>query len=221
MSSLYAHASLPYLIYCIAYGPIVFIPLTFPFMWFVEKVGLKITIVSSAWVLAIGCGIRCFVPDTPEGKPWIFLLHIGQMLNAAVGLPVMIAPPRMSALWFPASQRTFATAAMMVAETIGVSLSFVVIPYLTRRYDIHTMLYVQAEIGLFIALLATIYFPNHPANAPSQTAAADRISFLDSMKQLMRNRSFLMLAISGGLIQGAVGYVHDIYILYYQERASL
>ena len=176
-------------------------------MWFIEKAGLKITIVGSAWILAIGCALRCFVPYTPHTKPWIFLIHIGQMMNAAVGLPVMIAPPRLSSVWFPPSQRTFATAAMMTAETFGIAISFISIPYLTRTYDMHTMLYVEAEIALFIALIASIHFPNHPSTAPSQTASTERFNFKDSLKSLLTNRSFLMLAISGGLIQGAVGYV--------------
>lgn len=157
--------------------------------------------------MAIGCGVRCFVPSSTPGESnlWIILFHIGQFLNGVVGLAVMIAPPRLSSLWFPASQRTFATAAMMAAETIGVALAFISIPYLTRTYSIHTMLYVETEISVFVAILATIYFPNHPATAPSQTAASGRMSFRDSIGQLMTNPSFLMLAISGGLLQGAVG----------------
>ena len=128
-------------------------------------------------------------------------------MNAAVGLPVMIAPPRLSSVWFPPSQRTFATAVMMTAETVGIAISFISIPYLTRTYDMHTMLYVEAEIALFIALIASIHFPNHPATAPSQTASTERFNFKDSIKSLLTNRSFMMLAISGGLIQGAVGYM--------------
>ena len=183
-------------------------------MWFLEKAGLRITIVGSAWVLAVGCGIRCFVPNLPQGKPWLFLIHLGQILNAAVGLPVMIAPPRLSAVWFPPSQRTFATAAMMTAETFGIAIAFISIPYLTRTYDIHTMLYVEAELALSVALLASIYFPNHPDTAPSRTASTERMDFKASLWALMTNRSFLMLAISGGLIQGAVGYVNCIVFIY-------
>ncbi len=190
----------------LAYGPIVFIILTFPFMWFLEKAGLKITIVGSAWILAVACGIRCFVPNVPQGKPWLFLIHLGHILNAAVGLPLMIAPPRLSVVWFPPSQRTFATAAMLASQTFGIAVAFISIPYLTRTYDIHTMLYVEAELALFIALLATIYFPNSPETAPSQTAASNRMDFKASIWSLMTNPSFLLLAISGGLIQGAVGY---------------
>ena len=153
-----------------------FIILTFPFMWFVERVGLKITIVGSTWVLAIGCGMRCFVPYVSHGKTWISLIHLGHILNAVIGLPVMIVPPRLSAVWFPPNQRTFATTVSMTAETFGVALAFITIPYLTRAYDMHTMLYNEAEIAVFIALLASIYFPNHPPTPPSLTATVERIN---------------------------------------------
>ena len=123
------------------------------------------------------------------------------------GAPIMSAPPRLSSVWFPPKERTFATAVMVGAQSIGIALAFIIIPYLTRHYDIHTMLYVNAELGLFVALLATIYFPPRPLTPPSQSATTDRIKFWSSLKALMCNRAFLVLAISGGLITGGNGFV--------------
>ena len=64
-----------------------------------------------------------------HGKTRIFLIHLGHILNAVVGLPVMIVPSRLNAVWFPPNQRTFATAVSMTAETFGVALAFITIPY--------------------------------------------------------------------------------------------
>ena len=125
-----------------------------------------------------------------------------------VGLPVMIAPPRLSSVWFPPKQRTFATAFANTAQSIGVALAFIIIPYLTRHYDIHTMLYVQAEMGLFVALLATIYFPAHPPTPPSYSATTERTKFLSSIKALACNRPFIVLGLSGGLVNGGTMYVY-------------
>lgn len=186
----------------LAYGPIVFIPLTFPFMWFIERAGLKVTVVSSAWILAFAGVIRCFVPISPNGTYWTILFHVAHILNAAVGLPVMIAPPRLSSIWFPPKQRTFATAIAAMSQSIGVALAFIIIPFLTQSYGIHTMLYVQAEMGLFVALLATIYFPSRPPTPPSVTATAKRENFITSLKLLLCNGSFLLIALSGGIVSG-------------------
>ena len=191
----------------VAYGPIGFIPLVFPFMWFLERYGLRVTMVLSSWVLAIACGIRCVVPTAPHGTYWIILIHIGQLLNGFVGVPIMTIPTKLSSMWFPPKERTFATAVTNTAQALGVAIGFVTVPYLTRTYDIHTMLYVEAEIALFIALLATIYFPSRPPTPPSVSADEQRSTFVSSLKALMTNKAFILLACSGGIVQGAMGYV--------------
>ena len=92
---------------------------------------------------------------------------------------------------------------MVMAQFTGIALGFIVIPYLTRHYDIHTMFYVTAEMAMFSALLVTIYFPAHPPTPPSPSAETERTTFLFSLKALMCNRAFIVLAISGGLVTGA------------------
>ena len=182
-----------------AYGPIAFIPLAFPFMWFLDRFGLQVSMLCGSWILAIGSGICCFVPD---GTKWTFVFHIGHFLIGVAGLPVMMMPPRLSSVWFPPGQRTFATAVTTMAQSVGVAIAFITVPYLTRQYDIHTMLYVQAEMGVFVALLATIYFPPRPPTPPSVSATKSRTRFVSSMKALLTNRAFLVLGLSGGLVTG-------------------
>ncbi len=170
-------------------------------MWLMERVGLRVIMVVSCWLLAVGGGIRCFVP---YGKsPWIVLFHLGHVMIGIVGLPVMMVAPRLSSLWFPVKQRTLATAIGTMAQLIGVALAFIIIPYLTRKYDIRTMLYVQAEMGIFVALLATIYFPSQPPTPPSASAGVKRTKFIPSLKSLILNPAFIVLGISGGLVNGA------------------
>ena len=158
----------------------------------------------SSWLLAVGCGMRCFVPTAPQGAGtyWTILFHIGHLLNGIVGVAVMTIPTRVSSLWFPPKERTWATAIATTAQPLGVALAFVTLPYLTRKYNIHTMLYVEAEIGLFVALLATIYFPPRPPTPPSVTAELERTDFKTSLKALILNKGFLVLAVSGGLFTG-------------------
>ena len=173
-------------------------------MWFLDRFGLRISMLSGSWILAVGMGIRCFVPSQP-GSRLVALIHIGHILIGIVGPLALITPPRLSSVWFPPKQRTFATAMMVVAQSVGTALAFIIIPYLTQHYDIHTMLYVQAELGLFSALLATLYFPSHPPTPPSESAATDRTKFWSSLAQLMCNGPFIVLAVSGGLTIGGNG----------------
>ena len=170
-------------------------------MWFLDRFGLQLTVVTSAWVLAIGSTIRCFVPDGHSW--WIILFHIGHIMVAFVGLAIMMCPPRLSSVWFPPKQRAFATAVTTLAESMGITIAFLALPYITQQYSIHTMLYVQAEMSIFVAALATIYFPPKPSTPPSPTAGQDRVPFLQSMKLLLTNVPFLFLALSGGISTGS------------------
>ena len=196
-------------IFSLGYGPIAFIPLAFPFMWVLDRLGLRIPMLSGSWILAVGMGIRCFVPNNP-GPKWVSLIHLGHIMIGIVGPLALITPPHLSSVWFPPKQRTFATSIMVMAQSVGTALAFIVIPYLTQHYSIHTMLYVQAEFGLFVALLATIYFPSHPPTPPSQSATIERTKFWSSLKSLMCNRAFIVVAISGGLITGGNRYIYII-----------
>ena len=171
-------------------------------MWFIEYVGLRVTVVSSSWILAFAGVIRCFVPISPNGTYWTILFHIAHILNGVVGLPILIAPPRLSSVWFLPKERTFATAIATMSQNIGIALAFIIVPFLTQSYGIRTMLIVQAEMGLFVALLATIYFPPRPPTPPSVTANTEREHFITSIKLLLCNGSFLLIAISGGIVSG-------------------
>ena len=141
------------------------------------------------------------IVDIPQNK--MDLPHSPRThCNRYVGPPVMNTPPRLSSVWFPLKQRTFATAVMVISQSAGLALGFIIVPYLTRHYDIHTMLYVTAEIAVFVALLATIYFPAHPPIPSSPSAGTERTEFLSSLKASACNKAFIVLAISGGLITG-------------------
>lgn len=155
-------------------------------------------------MLAVGCGIRVFIPFVPHAHQWIWVMHVGHILIGIVGLPVMMMPSKVSAVWFPVNQRSFATAITANAQGLGAGIGFVLITFLTEQYGIRTMLYVQAEVAFFVAILATIYFPSSPPTPPSLSAMKGRTNFLDSMKKLMLNRNFIFLAVSGGAISGAV-----------------
>ena len=186
------------------YSPMAFLLLTIPFTWFLHRYGLRIVALGGAWMLAVGCGIRVFIPYVPNAHQWIWVMHIGHVLIGLVGLPIMIMPSKVSAVWFPVNHRSFATAITANAQGFGTGIGFVLIAFLTEQYGIRTMLYVQAEFALFVAILATIYFPSTPPTPPSPSANEERTKFLESLIKLLTNRNFILLALGGGTISGAV-----------------
>ena len=173
-----------------------FLLLTVPFTWFLQRFGIRIVGVTAGWLLAIGISIRALVPFVPEASKWLWVMHIGHILISCVALPCMILPPMVSSLWFRPKERTFATAIVVSAQNIA---GFLLIPFLTLQYGIHTMLIVLAELSIAAAILVTIYFPSQPPTPPSVSAEKDRTSFKESFKGLIRNKGFLLLIFGGGI----------------------
>ena len=186
------------------YSPIECLILTIPFTWFLHRFGLRVVGVGGAWMLAVGCGIRVFIPFVPNAHTWIWVMHVGHVLIGLVALPILLMPSKVSATWFPPHQRSFATAIAANAQGFGTGFGFLMISFLTEQYGIRAMLYVQAEVAVFVAILATIYFPPNPPTPPSFTASEERSSFFDAMKQLLLNRNFILLSISGGCLLGGI-----------------
>lgn len=202
-----------------AYSPVCFVLLTLPFVWCLKRFGLRIIGISSAWILAIGCAIRLLVPYAPDApnatKPseWIWIMHLGHVLIGYAGLPVMILPPNISSVWFPPRERVFATAVAVAFQSVGVALGFIINPYLTQEYSFQTMLIVQAELGVFIAILFSIYFPPRPPLPPSASAERERTDFGRSLKNLLTNHPYIVLVSSGGIIMGGSLYVINVSII--------
>lgn len=58
------------------------------------------------------------------------MIHLGQFFND-LGAPVaMGAPPLVSSTWFPPNQRASATAISTLTSYVGISISFVVAPFI-------------------------------------------------------------------------------------------
>ena len=55
-------------------------------------------------------------------------IHAGQFLAGIDGVAALVSPPILSSLWFPARQRTVATAIGTMCNVVGCSLSFLVGP---------------------------------------------------------------------------------------------
>lgn len=108
------------------WGPITYLVTTFPFAWMIDVQGLRPASVLAMFLVAAGAGIRC-ITDDPQYIKWT--IHIGQLLNGLAGPVAMGGPPVLSALWFPANERTTATALNMVLNFLGLAVSFIIGPY--------------------------------------------------------------------------------------------
>ena len=101
---------------------------------------------------------------------------------------VLVLPPKLSAAWFPPSERTTATAVASLANSLGAAVGFLLGPGLVTRCDVRsadsaadvealrggvrTLYLVQLLWAVATTALALAHFPERPPTPPSRSAAA-------------------------------------------------
>eukprot|EP01113_Clastostelium_recurvatum_P043400 TRINITY_DN7172_c0_g1_i3.p1 TRINITY_DN7172_c0_g1~~TRINITY_DN7172_c0_g1_i3.p1 ORF type:complete len:490 (-),score=73.27 TRINITY_DN7172_c0_g1_i3:45-1472(-) len=150
-----------------AAGPVAFL-IIYPFSsWAIGAMGLRVSVVAAAALVAAGSVIRvfCMSYDT------FWMVGAGQLLNAAAGPIVMSVPPLVSAAWFPAEERTLATALGSVVSALGCGLAFLVGLGVTNVHQLHIMLYAEGGFCVLVFIMSCIYFPSAPPTPPTLSAA--------------------------------------------------
>ncbi|XP_074652993.1 solute carrier family 49 member 4 homolog [Tubulanus polymorphus] len=107
------------------------------FLWLMEQKGLRWSVVVTAGLLTLGTGIRCITPKPPLVS---WLMHIGAILNGLAGPVSMAAPPVISSTWFPATERTTATAIGSIFIYIGIAIPFIIGPIMVSSPPLNSKL---------------------------------------------------------------------------------
>ena len=119
---------------CFAYnqGPICYFIAVIPTSWLLDTKGLRLVCLGGSILVFLGCAVRCF---STRGLACTILAHLGQIFNGLAGPVAMAAAPVLSATWFPAHERTTATAIMSMSNNLGVALSVIIGPILVPESD--------------------------------------------------------------------------------------
>ncbi|KAM3917223.1 solute carrier family 49 member 4 isoform 2-T2 [Leptodactylus fuscus] len=195
----------------VLWGPIGFLPCFF-FMWLMDTRGLRITVLLTLLLMALGAGLRCIpVSDLVLKRR---LIHGGQLLNGFAGPTAMNAGPFLSTTWFSPDERATATAIASMLNYLGGACAFLIGPLIVPAPDnstspfltgghtatikdrIETVMY--AEFGIITLLFAAVlaYFPAQPPVPPSVAAASRRLSYKSSICRLLSNFRFLMIVLA-------------------------
>jgi FLVCR family MFS transporter len=190
----------------LAWGTIIYIPFAFVSSYILkEKRGLRIVSLLGAFLAALGSSIRCLSILFPKKWYALYILTIGQILNAAVGPLVMSSPSKLSATWFGEQERTIATSIATLSNYFGSSVGFIIGPYIIQSYSLPILLIVEGIGSIIILVCIIIYFPEKPPTPPSPSASfseLDNNSFIFELKGLINQKSFILLSIIGGWSSG-------------------
>lgn len=199
------------------WGPIVFVPvLPCVVRAAAHRESLPRLVRTGALLCALAAVLRLvptWMPETFLGEHantrGMALVHLGQVLNAAVGPIVMAPPPYLSQTWFAENERTTATALAVMANQFGAAIGFFAPWVVKSAADIPHLLSIHLALAVITLLMVVAYFPSRPPSPPSPAASmaaalpsAHKATVWDEFKGTLANPSFVVLALSGGVICG-------------------
>ena len=137
-----------------------------------QRCGLPTVIRLSAFCATLGAGLRCLPALVPSvlGTPWlcVAVLHVSSAVNGMGGALVLVVPSLLSVTWFPASERLLATGVGSTMPALGAAIGFWVGPrVVTEPSELPHLLYAEAAASALTLVLALLYLPRAPLEAPS------------------------------------------------------
>ncbi|KAM6230392.1 solute carrier family 49 member A3 [Porphyrio hochstetteri] len=190
---------------------IVYLLISIPFglvaTWVLDSVGLRCAVILSAWLNMMGSIIRMFsaLKFLSLGSQSYWYLFIGQCLCALAQPLIIFSPTKLAALWFPDHQRATANMIASMSNPLGILIANVLSPALVPEgKHIPLMLCVYAVPAVTACALATVGIHEKVPPTPPSASASNSTSqpFFTGLKMLLRNKSYIILAVSFG---GGIG----------------
>lgn len=200
-----------------------------PASYILDRWGLR-------WGNIVGCGLGCLgswikvLSVSPDG---FYVTFVGQSLVAITQTLVLILPGRLAAQWFGTNELSTATSLGIFGNQLGIAISFLVTPMIVKNRpnvedigtDLSHLFWTVAIIISVMFLLVVILFEEDPKLPPSKTRAMQQMNqmqvdegFIEPVKRLCKNKSYLLLCNSYGLSIGVLNVVGTLLNQMYLAR---
>ncbi|KAL4232469.1 Feline leukemia virus subgroup C receptor-related protein 2 [Mactra antiquata] len=204
-----------------------YIPLIFPATWLLDKKGLRINVLCGAFLNALGAWLKCacLSPDR------FGVLMFSQTICAIAQIFILGIPAQLAATWFGPNQVSTATSIGVFGNQVGCAAGFLIPPLLVPNSedlndigrDLGRMFYIGAGVTTALFIIIIIVFKNKPPRPPSKAqmlaeSSSDGENYFKSLKNLFRNRGFLLLTVTYGINTGCyygIGTLLNPIILHY------
>lgn len=174
---------------------VVFILFSIPASWIIDKYGIRIGVGIGALLTGLFGLTRAFAGTNFD------LLLISQ-LGIGIGQPFLLnAITKLSARWFPISERATASGLGTLSMYIGILAGMIITPFLSLSSGIGGMLYIYGIISVIAALIFILFAKEAPPTVPCLQGQEERALVLDGFKIILHSRNFrwLMLIFFIGL----------------------
>lgn len=166
---------------------VVYIVLVIPSAWMIDTLGFRTAVGIGAILTAIFALTRGLFANS---FPLVFASQIG----IAMGQPLVVgAVTKVAATWFPVKERATASGLGTLAVYLGVLVGMLLTPALELKYGIASMLFIYGIVTVVSALCFFVFAKARPATPPCPAGQDVRVLMFDGLKQMLRQRDFLLL----------------------------
>uniref|UniRef100_A0A8C9XFZ7 Choline/ethanolamine transporter FLVCR1 n=1 Tax=Sander lucioperca TaxID=283035 RepID=A0A8C9XFZ7_SANLU len=193
---------------------VVYIPLIFPATWLLDRKGLRLTALLGAGLNCIGAWLKC-----ASVSPELFGVTVtAQVVCSVAQVFILGLPSRVASVWFGPGEVSTACAAAVLGNQLGTAIGFLLPPVLVPNtpedvaltgHNISIMFYGTAAVSTFLFIVAVIVIKDRPLLPPSHSQAvlpsslSEDYSYKQSIFNLMKNKAFVLLLVSYGIMTGS------------------
>lgn len=187
---------------------VVYLPLSLPASWAIDRFGFKKAVGLGAALLGIFGLARGLVPDQ-------YNLILACTVGLALAQPFLLNSfTTLGAKWFPLEARATVAGLAMASNFIGTAIGLILTPILVNRYGLGST---QLAYGILTAISSAFFLiaaREAPPTPPGPAGPAERALMLDGLRQVLGNRDFwLAMAIffvGVGVFNGIATWIEDI-----------
>ncbi len=186
----------------------VYIVLVIPSAWLIDTYGFRTAVGIGAVFTAVFALTRGLFASS---FPLVFASQIG----IAIGQPLIVgAVTKVAAAWFPTKERATAAGLGTLAVYLGILVGMLITPALEVRYGMSGMLLAYGIVTVVAALCFFVFARAKPASPPCPAGEDVRVLMFDGLKQMLRQRDFLLLLaiffIGLGIFNGVSTWIETI-----------
>ena len=166
---------------------VVFIVFSIPASWIIDTYGIRIGVGIGAFLTGVFGLMRGFAGTNFQ------ILMIAQ-IGIAIGQPFLLnAITKLSARWFPITERATASGLGTLAMYVGILAGMLFTPFLTLSSGMDGMLYFYGILSVVAAAIFILLAKEGPLTAPCLPGQEERALVLDGFKIIFRSKDFLWL----------------------------
>ncbi|HUX50660.1 MAG TPA: MFS transporter [Spirochaetia bacterium] len=187
---------------------LIYILVAFPAAWAIDTFGFKKAVGFGALLMGVFGLLRGLFPTS-------YTAAIIGSIGISIGQPFLLnAFTKLAALWFPQKQRATITGVIFLALFLGIGLGESLGPAMVASYGFGGMQLIYGVVSAATALIFIVFARSEPPTPASPPGEEVRALVLDSLKQILKNRSVYVLSlalfIASGIVNGVFTLINGL-----------